>query len=81
MTLSNFNSSQLNHIIEIVTKEQFRMANFVDRLRESKPYMAHPEPMKQHYNVYVQKCQNEADDLQQIIDQLGDELNKLNEVK
>ena len=81
MTLSNFNSSQLNHIIEILTKEHSRMANFVDGLRESKPYMAHPAPMKQHYNVYVQRCQDEADDLQQIIDQVGDELNKLNEVK
>ena len=43
--------------------------------------MAHPEPMKQHYNSYVQKCQDEADALQQIIYQVGDQLNKLNEIK
>ena len=37
--------------------------------------------MKQHYNSYVQKCQDEADELEQIIDQVGDQLNKLNEVQ
>ena len=81
MTLSNLNSSQLNHILDILNKEYSNMRIFIDGLRESKPYMAHPEPMKQHYNVYVQRCQDESDDLQQIIDQVGDELNKLNEVK
>lgn len=76
-----FTAKQLSQVIEILTKEHDRQDRFLDGLRESKPYMAHPEHMKQHYNEYVQKCQNEVDDLQQIIDQVGDQLNKNSEVK
>ena len=79
--MDTFNQKQLNHIIDILQKEHSKMSIFIDGLRESEPYMAHPEPMKQHYNSYVQKCQDEADELEQIIDQVGDQLNKLNEVK
>ena len=79
--MDKFNSKQLNQIIDILQKEHSKMSIFIDGLRESKPYMAHPEPMKQHYNSYVQKCQDEADELEQIIDQVGDQLNEHNEVK
>ena len=79
--MKTFTQKQLNQIIDVLQKEHSKMKIFIDGLRESKPYMAHPEPMKQHYNSYVQKCQDEADELEQIIDQVGDQLNKLNEVK
>ena len=79
--MDRFNSKQLNQIIDILQKEHSKMSIFIDGLRGSEPYMAHPEPMKQHYNSYVQKCQDEADELEQIIDQVGDQLNEHNEVK
>tara|TARA_R100001591_G_C4215708_1_gene147711 strand:+ start:31 stop:276 length:246 start_codon:yes stop_codon:yes gene_type:complete len=81
MTLGNLTAKQINQVLDLLMKDHTKWANFVDDLRESKLYMAHPEPMKQHYNLYVQKCQDELDALQQIIDQVGDQLNKLNEVK
>ena len=77
--MDTFNQKQLNHIIDILQKEHSKMSIFIDGLRESKPYMAHPEPMKQHYNSYVQKCQDEADALQQIIDQVEAENKKAKE--
>tara|TARA_B100000424_G_scaffold50896_1_gene36091 strand:- start:594 stop:836 length:243 start_codon:yes stop_codon:yes gene_type:complete len=80
MTLDNATSKQLNWILDILTNEHTKMSNFVDELRGSEPYMKHPEVMKQHYNVYVQRCQDETDELEQIIDQVGDQLNKLSEV-
>tara|TARA_R100001460_G_scaffold29814_1_gene59096 strand:- start:1831 stop:2070 length:240 start_codon:yes stop_codon:yes gene_type:complete len=79
--MNTFNKKQLNQIIDILQKEHSKMCVFIDGLRESKHYMAHPEPMKQHYNLYVQKCQDEADELEKVIDQVGDQLNKLSEVK
>ena len=79
--MNTFNKKQLNQIIDILQKEHSKMNIFIDGLRRSECFKEIPEPMKQHYNFYVQKCQDEADELQQIIDQVGDQLNKLNEVK
>lgn len=80
MTLDNATSKQLNWILDILTNEHNKMGLFVDDLRRSECYVKHPEVMKQHYNVYVQRCQDETDELEQIIDQVGDQLNKLSEV-
>jgi|TARA_Y100000052_G_C2935145_1_gene76936 prefoldin subunit 5 len=79
--MDTFNQKQLNQIIDVLQKEHSKMNIFIDDLRRSECFKNIPDPMKQHYNSYVQKCQDEADELEQIIDQVGDQLNKLNEVK